>query len=188
MTENEINAVRYRIDARQSQFIVQAFADGLLSVFGHNPTIAVCGFGGDAGFVPGTLASASVLLLVQATSLALTGKVSEKDRLEIERAMRDDVLETARYPEIIFMSTSIAPKQIGEGKYHARINGSLSLHGVTRKLQIDAQLSVSEERLRARGEFTLRQSDYNIKLVSALGGTLKVKDELKLSFDISAFQ
>lgn len=188
MAGTETNAVRYRIDARQSQFVVQAFADGLLSVFGHNPTIAVCGFGGDAGFVPGTLAAASVLMLVQSNSLALTSKASEKDRLEIERAMRDDVLETARYPEIVFMSTSVAVKQLAEGKYQAQINGSLSLHGVTRTQQIDAQLTVSEGRLRAQGECSLRQSDYNIKLVSALGGTLKVKDELKLSFDISACQ
>lgn len=186
MAGTETNAVRYRIDAPHSQFTVQAFADGLLSVFGHNPTIKVCGFGGDAGFVPGTFEAASLLLLVQANSLALTSKASDKDRLEIERAMREDVLETARYPEIVFMSTGITVKQIAEHQYQARIGGSLALHGVTRNQTIDARVTVSPDQLRAQGEFTLRQSDYNIKLVSALGGTLKVKDELKLSFDIIA--
>lgn len=43
---NEETVARYRIDAGRSRFIVQGFADGLLSVFGHNPLIAVCGFGG----------------------------------------------------------------------------------------------------------------------------------------------
>jgi len=38
--------------------------------------------------------------------------------------------------------------------------------------------------LHAFGEFTIRQSDYNIKPISAIGGGLKVKDELKFSFDI----
>ena len=32
----------------------------------------------------------------------------------------------------------------------------------------------------------MRQSDYEIKPVSAAGGTVKLKDELKLSFDIVA--
>jgi hypothetical protein len=40
--------------------------------------------------------------------------------------------------------------------------------------------------LRATGDFPLRQSDYEIRPVTAAGGTIKLKDELKLSFDISA--
>jgi hypothetical protein len=40
--------------------------------------------------------------------------------------------------------------------------------------------------LRAFGEVSLRQSDYNIKPVSAVGGGLKVKDEVKFTFDIAA--
>jgi polyisoprenoid-binding protein YceI len=186
MTENENAPVRYRIDAKQSQFLVQAFAEGMLSMFGHNPSIAICGFGGDARCVPETLQQASLLMLVQASSLAVTGKVSEKDRAEIERAMRADVLEIARYPEIVFMSKSIAASPSSQGHFQARITGSLTLHGVTRDEQIDARVTVNGNALRARGEFQLRQSDYNIKPVSVMGGTLKVKDELKFSFDINA--
>ena len=44
----------------------------------------------------------------------------------------------------------------------------------------------NRDMLRSLGEFSLRQSDYNIKLVSAIGGWLKVKDEVKFSFDIVA--
>jgi hypothetical protein len=40
--------------------------------------------------------------------------------------------------------------------------------------------------LRAFGEFALRQSDYGIKPPSAVGGGLKVKDEVKFTFDIVA--
>jgi polyisoprenoid-binding protein YceI len=186
MGGNEANAVRYRIDAAQSRFIVRAEASGLLSVFGHNPTIAVCGFGGDARCVPGTLGEASLLMLVKADSLAVVGDVSEKDRREMERMMRDEVLDIARYPEIVFMSTKISATRIVESQHQARITGSLSLHGVTRDHSIDARVMVNGGGLRAQGEFLLRQSDYNIKPVSVAGGTLKLKDELKLTFDISA--
>lgn len=186
MSATETNAIRYRIDARESRFVVQAYADGLLSVFGHNPTIAVCGFGGDARFDPAAPERSSLLMLVQSNSLAVVGDVEEKDRREIERMMRADVLETSRYPEIVFMSTNVSMNRIDEGRYQARINGSLTLHGMTRSLSIDAQVSAGGETLRARGEFALRQSDYNIEQVSAIGGTLKVKNELKLSFDIVA--
>jgi len=186
MSMSESSVVRYRIDASRSQFTVQGVAEGMLSMFGHNPVIAICGFGGDVRCVPGTLESASLLMLVQANSLAVVNKISDKDKREMERGMREDVLEVARYPEVVFMSTKVAANRTAEGRYGARINGSLSLHGVTRDHQINAQVTVNGSSLRAQGEFQLRQTDYNIKPVSAVGGTLKMKDELKLSFDILA--
>lgn len=179
--------VRYRIDAGQSRFVVQGSADGLLSMFGHDPVIAVRVFGGDVRFVPGTLESGSLLMLIQADSLAVVNKASEKDRREMERAMREDVLETARFPEIAYMSTSVAARPSGEDRFEVRIVGQLTLHGVTREHAIGAQLTLHRSGLlRARGEFSLRQTDYGIKPVSAAGGTLKMKDKLRFSFDITA--
>lgn len=186
MGGNESAAVRYRIDAGQSRFVVRAFADGLLSVFGHNPTVAICGFGGDARFVPDTLQQASLLMLVSADSLAVTGDMSEKDRREMERMMREDVLEIARYPEIVFMCTKVTAHPKTKGRYRTEIVGDLSLHGVTREHLIEAEVTIDGDGLRAQGEFSLRQSEHDIERVSVAGGTLKIKDELKISFDIVA--
>jgi polyisoprenoid-binding protein YceI len=180
----EVN--NYGIDARRSRFIVHGRAEGLLSMFGHDPLIAVSGFGGNVKFVKDTLESASLLMLVKADSLTVMNKMSEKDRTEMERAMREEVLEAARYPEIVFISTHISATRKAEDQYEARIAGNLSLHGVTREQLINAQLTVAKDSLRATGEFGLRQSDYNFKPVTAVGGALKVKDDLTLSFDIEA--
>ena len=183
---NEAGVVRFRIAASRSRFTVEGFAEGMLSMFGHNPVIAICGFGGDVRCNPETLEAGSLLMLVQADSLAVVNKVSDKDRTEMERGMREDVLEIARYPEVVFMSTKIAANRTSAGNFQARINGNLSLHGITHDQQINAQVTLNETSLRAQGEFPLKQSDYRIKPVSAAGGTLKMKDELKLSFDIVA--
>jgi hypothetical protein len=40
--------------------------------------------------------------------------------------------------------------------------------------------------LRAAGDVSILQSDYDIQPVTAAGGTIKLKDEVKLSFDITA--
>ena len=40
--------------------------------------------------------------------------------------------------------------------------------------------------MRAFGEFSLWQTDYHIRLVAVAGGTLKIKDEVKLKFDLVA--
>jgi hypothetical protein len=44
-------------------------------------------------------------------------------------------------------------------------------------------MSLNGETLRGFGEFSIRQTDCGIKPVSVAGGTLKVKDELRCSFD-----
>jgi hypothetical protein len=53
-------------------------------------------------------------------------------------------------------------------------------------VEVPCNVTVDQDNLRANGEFTVRQTDFRIKLVSVAGGTLKLKDELKLSFDVSA--
>lgn len=183
---SEAETVQYRIDPNRSRFTVRAFAGGMLSAFAHNPTFAIRGFTGAAEFAPDAVERAALRLQIKAAALELTDEVSAKDQREIERLMREEVLETSRYPEIIFASTSIRGSKIGEGQYRVKIVGNLTLHGVTRPCSIDAQIWVTPESLRAHGEFPLRQTDYRIKLVSAAGGTIKVKDELKFSFDIVA--
>ena len=179
--------VRYQLSAAESRFTVQAFAEGLFSSFGHNPVIAIGGFEGEVEFVPGTLEGGRVRMTIRADSLKVADDVKEKDRLEIERMMRGDVLEVSKYPEIVFESTSVTASRIAEGRYRARVIGDLSLHGVTqRNVWISAEVTTGDGTLRAQGEFPLRQTDYKIKPVSVAGGTLKVKNELKFKFDIAA--
>ena len=189
MNENEQSIVRYRLDPDRSQFTVQAFAMGLLAGFGHNPTIGIRGFTGEAQFVPGTFASASLRLAIETRSLTVLDEIEAKDREEIERKMLNDVLEASFYSEISFQSTNITVNRIDDRQYKVRIIGDLNLHGVTRHgLSIMSQITLDGDELRAHGDFTLRQTDYKIKRVSVAAGALKLKDELKFSFDIMGYR
>lgn len=179
-------ALHYSIDVGKSRFTARAFATGLFSAMGHNPTLAIREYTGEATLPPGNLEQASVRFTVQSASLTVTDDIIQKDRTEIENKMRQEVLETTAYPEIIFESSKISPNQLGENTYSVNIAGSLTLHGVSRNEAIYAQVTLADETLRAYGEFSLRQTDYGIKLVSVAGGTLKVKDEVKVTFDLTA--
>ena len=186
-TAAKTDVVHYRLLAEQSTFTVQAFAEGLLSAFGHDPVILIRDFTGEVQFVPGSFENALLKVVINAKSLTLSGEVKEKDRLELERTMRDEVLEVEKYPEILFSSTNISASRLAEGRYGGRIIGDLTLHGATQKnLWISPETTLSTEGLRAQGEFSLKQTDYGIKPYSAAGGTIKLKNELKFSFDIAA--
>ena len=178
--------VSYQVNPRASRFTVQAFAEGLLSAFGHNPRFNAGDLFGVVKFHKDDLKASSLEFTVKADSLQVSDKVSEKDRREMERMMKEEVLETARFPNIVFVSKAVTATRIYEGFYRLTIAGQLSLHGVTRDHTIEAQVRLMEDSLRAEGESRLLQSNYGIKRVSVAGGTLKVKDEVKLSFAIVA--
>ena len=180
------DSARYRIDAGQSRFTVRVFVGGLLSSLGHDHTIAARNFSGETQFTYGTVAPASLQMTVRASSLSVTDKVSTSDREKIEATMRDEVLEVDKYPEISFRSTNVTANRIDEGVYQVQISGELTLHGVTRGVVISARASFGTGVLRAQGEFSVRHADYNLKRVSVAGGTIKVKEEIKLSFEIVA--
>lgn len=178
--------VRYLVDGKGSRFIARAFATGLLSAFGHDPTISIPEFEGEARVNLNALGESSLHLVIQAASLTVTGDINDKDRNEINRRMHDEVLESDGYPEITYECSKLSASQTGEGQYWVALNGELSMHGVTRSQPISARVTVNGDTLQAAGDFSVRQSDYEIKPVSAAGGTVKLKDEIKLSFEITA--
>ena len=99
----EDTTVRYATDTQKSTFAVQVFATGLLSAFGHNPNIAVRDFSGDVQFSPGeSIEKARLSVSIRADSLECVDDIPEKDRQDIHRRMRDEVLEADRYPEIVY--------------------------------------------------------------------------------------
>lgn len=181
------DVAHYRFDPAAGTFTVQAFAEGLLSAFGHDPVIGVKDFQGEAAFTPGTFENTSVNLTVNAKSLTVINDLKEKDRSEIERTMHAEVLETARYPEIVFQSNNVTLSRIREGIYRARAIGDLTLHGVTQKnIWISGEVAISADGLRVKGDLPIKQTDYKIHLVSVVGGTLKIRNEVKCLFDIVA--
>ena len=79
------------------------------------------------------------------------------------------------------------PSKISEGVFSVSLDGEFD---VARGYEQAADYCPSDVEQRSsacsRGDFSIKQSDYDIRPVSAAGGTIKLKDELKLSFDIAA--
>lgn len=181
-------SVRYQIQVGVSKFTIRAFAAGMLSALAHNPTFAVRQYEGEASIDPETGGDASLTLNISAASLELVDDVSSKDREEIERIMRDQVLAVSQYPTISYTSPAAvtSTKKNGDGHFDITLGGNLQLHGRTQRQPVTARAVINAGTLRAYGEFPVRQSEYGIRLVSAAAGTIKVKDELKCTFDIVA--
>jgi polyisoprenoid-binding protein YceI len=185
-TSPSAGTIRYVIDTRASQFTVQAFASGLLAAVAHSPKIAIREWSGEVTMPSGIAGNGTLRVQIRAASLEVLDELRDTDRREIHRVMNQEVLETSRYPEIVYESTEIKAEKLREDLYRVNIVGKLALHGVSNSHTFVAQAALGVDTARAYGDFTLRQSDYDIRIASIAGGTLKLQDELKFSFYVVA--
>jgi polyisoprenoid-binding protein YceI len=178
----------YTIVPSESSFWVFAGKTGIFSAFAHNHELGVKSFSGRVVVPAAGAGGGSLEMEVDAPSLVVLDKEpSEEDKKKIFNSMHNEVLESAKYQKITFKSVSVSDvKQTGSDAYSFVVNGDLSLHGVTKRIAVPVAATVMPQQLRATGKYTLKQTDYGIKPYSAAGGSIKVKDEVVVNFDIVA--
>ena len=166
---------QYRlIDTSQSAITISVFKTGLFRALGDNHEIrgAV-----KSGFIKTTLPIQANIVVDAGDLRVLDADASDKDREQIRvRMLGPEVLDVSRFPEIKFESTFAERSESGAWI----VRGELTLHGRTRSLVT----IITEDEGHYKGAMTLRQSDYGITPISVAGGVVKVKDELKIDFDI----
>jgi len=176
---------RFRLDSSQSKFIAHALRGGLLWFKGHEHLVAAREFNGEAEITPDKITPASLRLTVKTDSMVETSNAfTEPQKQIINKELREIVLEPAKYPEIVFKSTAVTGKQLGNGQYDLKIAGDLTLHGVTRHIVIPAKVTLTGNNLRAIGEFSIDRGDFNVKATSAFHGMVRVREKVKFTFDI----
>jgi polyisoprenoid-binding protein YceI len=164
---------QHPIDIRKSVLTVHVSKSGIFSAAGHNHEIAAPIAGGDVDAV-----GHQVELKVNSNALQVRDpEVSEKDRARIQSTMLGpEVLDTQRYPEIVFRSTGA--NSAGQGVW--KVQGNLTFHGQTRPVEVE----VHEAGGHYDGSASFKQTEFGIKPVKVAGGTIRVKDEVRIEFQI----
>ena len=161
------------IDPQKSSITVRVFKAGVFSAFGHEHEIS-------APIQQGSFTEnpASVEITVDARRMRVMDKgISEKDRADIQQTMLGPkVLDSEKFPTIRFRSTRV--ELLGEGKWS--LLGDLTIHGETRPVKV----RVEGANGRYHGTAELKQKDFGITPVTVGGGAVKVKNELRIEFDI----
>lgn len=181
-------AKKFQIDSSASKLEVKVFKEGFLSAFGHNHEIAATRFRGVAAIDSQHLENSSVELAVDAASLKVRDQgISEKDRQGIQQDMLSaKVLDVQRYPTITFRSTGVSRVEKKNNAITVELSGDLTLHGVTRRHTIQLSLALGENELRASGSTNLKQTDYGITPIKVALGGVRVKDQVRISFELTA--
>jgi len=164
------------IDAAQSSLTVHVYKSGLFSAFADNHVIR-------APIASGSLsqeAPLAIALSIRAADLrVLDPNLSPDRRAEVqERMLGREVLDSSRFPDISFASTTIEPA----GHDRWQVSGHLTIHGQMRTITFP----VTRGGGKYRGEVVLKQRDFGIEPIRIAGAAVKVKDEIKVEFEIVA--
>jgi polyisoprenoid-binding protein YceI len=172
----------YDLGPDSGRMLVRTSRSGLGRKAGHDLTIEVTRWSAQAVVDTAEPARSSVTAEIEVDSFEVregTGGVkplTDGDRVEIKKTMREKILHTAEHPVITFRSTSVA------GSPEAfMVEGDLTIMGETRPVTIRGR--VDGDRL--TGAATVVQSEWGIKPYSALFGALRLADPVEIAFDLS---
>jgi hypothetical protein len=173
----------YAVDPGASLLAVTVRRGGLMARLGHDHVVASHALTGYAA--PG-MGRADVSfrvdqLTVDEPQLLRDAGIATSPAPEAVEGTRKNmlgpVLDAERYPVVTLHAELPADGQL-------RVD--VTLHGVTRRLQLPAAVRVDAAQVTASGTARLKQTDFGITPFAVGAGLLAVQDELAVSFNIVA--
>jgi polyisoprenoid-binding protein YceI len=178
----------FHVDAAASQVTVHVGRAGAFGFAGHDHEVAVPKVDGVIVLDSADATQSTMTLRFDVAAMKVTGRGEPAaDVPEVQRVMLSDrVLDAQRYPTITFTSRRIVIQSQAVDRLALRVEGDLTLHGVTRPITVPVEVRLSADQLTATANATVRQTDFGIRPVTAGAGTVKVKDDLAIAFRIVA--
>ncbi len=100
----------------------------------------------------------------------------------MQEHFNENYMESSKYPKTIFkgmIQDLNTVKFSTPGTYKVNITGDLTMHGVVKTINVPAELTVDGKSVHGNARFTVKCSDYNIKIPSL------VKDNVSNEIDIT---
>jgi polyisoprenoid-binding protein YceI len=172
----------YRLGPHAGRLVARTSRTGLGAKVGHDLTIEVGRWFGTATVDLGAPANSSVSVGIDVDSFEVrdgTGGITpltDSDRADIRKTIRDRILRTAQHPTMTFRST-----RIGGSPESFTVEGELTIMGVTRPITVHGRATEGG----VAGTASVVQTRWGIRPYSAFFGALKLRDEVEVSFDLA---
>jgi len=176
------------IDAAASSVTIQVGRSGLFGFAGHDHEVSAPALKGQIVLDAADPGRSRVSVEFDAAALTVTGKGDPpEDVPKVQQVMLSDrVLDVEHYPSIAFTSQAVAVTSQSSDRIVLRVDGELTLHGMKKPVRAPVTVTLGSDDLHAEGTATVKQTDFGIQPVTAGVGTVRVKDEVAVSFSIRA--
>ena len=167
----------------RGRFLIHVGTAGLFGTFAHNHVVQAEKISGCATIDSNNSTHSAIKLEFPTAGLrVIDPKASEKDRAEIQNTMETQVLRISEFPVVTFESTAI---DSAEARERFRVHGNLIIRGVSQSALIPVTLThLPDGTYRATGQYKFNQTSFGIKPIQLAAGTVKVKDELQVEFEL----
>jgi len=127
------------------------------------------------------LAAAPAAMLKKVTlTIPVTALKSEHAKMD---KLMAEALKAQAFPEIKFEMTSATPRSAKADAFTLETKGKLTIAGVTRDVAFDVQGTRNADgKYTLIGQAPIRMSQYGIKPPTAMMGTIKTGDDVKVTF------
>jgi polyisoprenoid-binding protein YceI len=170
----------WTLNESDGELLVHTGVTGRAARMGHRLTIAMRRWQATVGWSGGEPAAAQLTVDVDSLEVlrgegGITPLSGPEKNLIRSNALRQ--LDAGRFPRIGFTADSIEKSPDGY-----RLTGTLQIRGKSRAQIIDLRTDDLGDVWRLSGRVRVRQSDFGVKPYSLLMGSLKVADDVTVSF------
>lgn len=95
----------------------------------------------------------------------------EFEKALMQEHFNEEYMESSKYPKATFKGKITNIDEINfqkDGTYKAKVKGKLTIHGVTKEVSSIAVFKVSDGKISAKSNFSVKVEDYNIEVPSMM--------------------
>lgn len=175
-----MTAETWTLTAADGELLVHTGVTGRAAKMGHRLTIAMRHWQAAVKWTDGEPTAAEIVVDVRSLDVlrgdgGVTPLSAPEKALVRSNALKS--LHAERFADIGFTADAIEKSDAGY-----RLDGRLRIHGKTREQVIDLCTADLGESWRMSSNTTVRQSDFGVKPYALLLGSMKVADEVTVSF------
>ncbi len=181
----------FDVDYERSSIVAKLKKGGLLRFLGHEHGVVPGEWSAEVLFDPDDPRRSRIVVQIEAASLIIDTPAArelagvdpdgpnDEDVAEIRAKMlSDEQLDVVAFPAIRFETT-----RLGLVDDELELHGELTIHGVTREVDVDTHVRLEGDVWVVRGSLAIEQKDFGIEPVS-IGGVVKVANEIEITFEI----
>jgi hypothetical protein len=109
----------------------------------------------------------------------------------MQEHFNENYVESDKYPKSTFKGKIVNPEEVDltkDGVYNVKVDGDLTIHGVTNKVSHDGTIEVKSGKITAKSKFPVAVADYNISIPAVVRDNIAKEVEVTVDMTYEPFK
>ena len=101
----------------------------------------------------------------------------------MQEHFNESYVESDKFPKATFKGNILNFSEVTSETKKIEVEGEMTIHGITKKMTIEAAITKTEEQILLKGKFFLKISDFNIEVPRVVAKNISKKIEVTFELD-----